>query len=684
MATPPVFPGGLDALGIESAAKAAGDGIAKSNLFAAQSTENDKAQAGLAVRMFAGMLNAIAKLPAGVIATADEIEKEAGPAMLELAAAGIADVFNVQLSPNDLGFRNGRVNTARAGELIGEAALAAVFANLSAGAATDPAQGEANARKTVQLVAAEEMGQFVSGFFKGVIEHYLMAIPEAGDVLLKLTGIDGQARAVFSDVFQVLMREPWQRQLNRTYRPARLPYRTLARLRAKHAIEEEDYREQMAQLGYSDAITAALVPEETEKLTVGDIKALFRSARWSADEVAAGLVDIGYTPERAELLTFAIVNDEIPSLASAGAREALGLFEDGDISEGELRGLLNGMHWSPGEIEAGITLALLRQQKSAQLPLAAAEDAYIHGDIALRDLRERFERRGYRDEDVGILERRAVRRRIEEEEREREREERELQQLERRPSLSTAERAFVAGLWDAAQLRAYYLDVGFAATSAELQLALAERRRAAALAREEERARRAAAQLVRRVSPGTLREGYIRGLVERDALRELLELLRYDPADVERYLAIADQLREERELLEQERADRRAPAPPKGPSVTDAEEGFFSGLWTLERLADYYQAAGFGPDAKGLLLGLAAREKDERERERAEDEERRRLGAIRRPSRSDQERALRAGLISEAELLAEYARLGYPPVDAQLLLELARPAPEVGPGEGGA
>jgi hypothetical protein len=604
--------------------------------------------------------------------TLQKIEEEAGPHLLQMATYGLNDLFGTNLSAGDLGLRGGTAARRAAADRIGEAVMAAMFGSFETGAALTPEQGRENAERMLSFNLQLALEGWMTGVLgTGMLTKFFPNWGDLDDIVAANLGLGRVSRRVLAPMINAMIVEPFTRDINKRFAPATYNETQAVRALNRGAIGEDDYFAVMAELGWTRERAATLRSLNSVWPSKEDIRAMLELSEIDDAQAVELLRGLGYQPEMADTLVRMFRNDRVRTIRQQSVQVARDMFRDREITLTQFRAVMSEAGVSELEERLLVSVAEMERARPARLPRGEMEEAFKLGFVDLGRLRRYYTEEGYAFDDLILLEQMAIRAKLAHDEAQRERDEAPGAARVATIPRATWEELFRRGIIPAARLVAAYEAAGFPAEQVALLLRRAE------LDKAEDEAR-AAAKQARELAPpaaelprATWEELHRQGAVPLARLREFYEGAGFDGEEIALLLARAAAAREAEEAAEQERTERERAARTQQIPRSAWEELHRRGLVDGARLRAFYEAAGFPAEEAGALLRLA----DQRRAEylaRAAEREAPEPGEPRRElPRSSAEQAFEAGLLSDTELLAYYASVGFAPEDADLLLALA-------------
>jgi hypothetical protein len=180
------------------------------------------------------------------------------------------------------------------------------------------------------------------------------------------------------------------------------------------------------------------------------------------------------------------------------------------------------------------------------------------------------------------------------------------------------------------------------------------------------------------ISKGDIEAAFTRGIANLDQLRRFYQLEGYDGETITilEQLALGERLAYEEKLAKA--ADTVRELPPKTASRSEWEAAYVKGLADVAQLRDFYESQNYTADSITLMLQLVTARRAEAEAAVKDKAERDAAAAAAKAKGSppglgkgDVEALYVAGQMGDAELLANYSRLGYAGAAAEQLRALA-------------
>jgi hypothetical protein len=508
------------------------------------------------VNALGAVLSAAGAGAAVIVETLAKAEDVAGPAFNRLAAAAIADLFDVQVDIGRGGGGHGKVSEQSARN-IGDALIKVFSGQASGGAAgaelgpsDEPAKGFLTAMSKLALEGWLE-GGIVELCSLGQIETF----GELDDTMSHVLGLGRASASVHGPLVNHLIVTPLEWKINKDHRPNLLSESEILKAFNRGDYTGAEAEEELARLGYSTRRQTMLLKSTAKRLSLDDTMLLARHGTIGRDYVLQNLRDEGFDQTTAEYLVAAAETKRFDALNDNSLAALKRAFVNGDITESALATFLNSILVDDLERQSFITAAQTeRELEVRHLSGGEVIDCCKMGILPTAYYRAWLRRENYPEDEAFALE---LRLRMEmdresalEDQRTKLQAERALEKqqkaadaaarkaavdaeraLHRRGSLGDLNRAAVRGLIPFARV-AEVLSPQYDADTVNVMIALLEQDRQTYLeqqARADEARQRAGR---RSIDVGTIEQAVLAGLLTIQEFRTRLSQMGFDPGDV--------------------------------------------------------------------------------------------------------------------------------------------------------
>jgi hypothetical protein len=419
-----------------------------------------------------------------------------------------------------------------------------------------------------------------------------------------------------------------ERYYRKLYRPNRFSASDLRDLYALGKISRAQLEEEARFLGWRDGDVNQWIELAFRTLTQGDVWQALHEGYISEDEATIRLRVLGYDPDDIPLLfklnpkpQTSDVKDFTASTARQGYRERI-------LSETDLRGILSDLKYSTREIDVIVSLEDLKisnDQKS--LTLSQLKAAWTENIITDAEVTHWLAEEGFGSEEAGLL---------------LETWKAELEPVFRKLNIGTITAAYVEAIIDRVSAKNKLMAVGLTDEDATLTLNLTEARNPDAFGA-------APPPLPRELTPGTLSQLVVAGLLTPEDMKARLLDLNFTEADAD--------LLSEAARLRAGGADRQLPQ-------RSIERAYLAGVIDRDTSAALLIDLGFTTETANIILDTVENENPEVFSANPEDR-------LKQLTPGVLEDLVIAGLITPEEMNARLVDLGYSEADAALLTERA-------------
>ena len=203
--------------------------------------------------------------------------------------------------------------------------------------------------------------------------------------------------------FRIGISTPMERKFNSIYTMERLTPLELCKATRAGYMDPDTFLKQMAEYGWS--VENALLKYDTSAatLTDADLKLLWQLGLIDKKYIRDQHGKKGYTQSEARLLTDVLVNDRKLKIRDKIIKEAVDLFEAGELSEGDLTKYLSVAGYIQEEIDMQVTASQLAKESKGKLSNSDLANAVEKDLIAWSEGREKLQLRGFSWEEAEIF-----------------------------------------------------------------------------------------------------------------------------------------------------------------------------------------------------------------------------------------------------------------------------------------
>ena len=616
------------------------------------------------------------------------------PAFQELSATAIEDIYGVRINPSDLA-QSARGGRRRAvGDVVGRAILQTIAGGRYDAAGSTLAPSVAPAEDYVGKVTGMAIeGWAESWLFELASAGFATKLGDLDDTLNAALGIGRISRRVISPLVDAKVVTPFRWTLNKSFRPELLSPGDAVRHYLRGRWTREQLDEELARQGYDAERIAAIVSNQTKRLSIDHLLFLFDRGVISDTDVVGRAQDLGYDAETAKTLVEIARTEDRDRYLAPIVNEAVSAYINHDLDDAEAQQIIRGA--APSSHAADMIFAAARARRGLRVRrLSAAQVAGMVEDqiLTFRDYREALQREGYADVDIAALEL-SLRHRIDaaaelaalreqqridrEQERaeakaKREARERDLEERRARtfPTIAEYRRAYVRGYVDRETYIAALTREKYSPDDQAFLIADADNERdeyLADLAAAEAAAHRdTGADL----SIAALEQAVERNIITIDQYRADLARRKFDEGEVAVLSRILEQRIADRVDAAKRRDEAAARAERAAIPLSDFERAVRLGVRTLDEYAAYLAAIDTPEVSRALILDLlrAQMRADELARQRRDDAAAR--AAVKGISLEQRARAVIRGLRPLEYYAAALVEAGVPVDDQQVLIDL--------------
>lgn len=216
-------------------------------------------------------------------------------------------------------------------------------------------------------------------------------------------GIGWLSWLVMGVPFRKAISDPLEEFYNRQYEPTKLNLAQTVEAYQKGLIAEKDLLDTLVGMGYSKDLSRILLKIYEKDFTAGEIRRLWEWNLIGGRDIERYFRDRGYNEERAKILTSLLKEARKIDLMEDIAKVAIKKFEDGVMTEAELRRYLMVLRYREEEIKLVVEKATLTKTEARVLTPAQIKNAVDAGLIRIDAAIKRLIGFGYSSEDAKIL-----------------------------------------------------------------------------------------------------------------------------------------------------------------------------------------------------------------------------------------------------------------------------------------
>lgn len=341
----------------------------------------------------------------------DEVEKTAGPVLLEAAAAGLSDYFGQKITPEEIGLHKGFDGRRELSDRLGKLIFDSMFSTFGTARAITPESGLENAESMLGF----NLSTALEGWFGGVLTTGYMSklFPNWADLdslMQQHLGFGRMNRRIMQPLLDELIVIPLRQHIHEIFRSEILGESQVVRALFRGAIDEDEYFDTMARHGWNRTKAAQLKVINGRLLEKEDIAKAVELGILTKEELPEIFRGLGYPPDLAEIMTTVTVEDRIRTINNALESVARDMFRDGEIIDSEYRILLADAGRSELETNRLVALGRLEQaraqsqpQKIRRVPRGTVERSFREGLITLEQLVGFYEEQRYPSGDVALM-----------------------------------------------------------------------------------------------------------------------------------------------------------------------------------------------------------------------------------------------------------------------------------------
>ena len=308
------------------------------------------------------------------------------------------------------------------GEFTGTAGGTQGNVTFSANVNPDTGLPEATLTPAGGIAAAQALMGFVlsSAVRQANIEGMTEKIPYGfGEIFEKYSemvrenlGIGRMLRFALRPIFQDLVATPMKWAMNKQYRAKLFVAPEAARAFLAGIYTLDQFKEELALDGYSDARALALLSQYTQLPQIRELLTLRAAMAMTDDAFDAMLARHGFEQNSALMIRQAADFEPARKVSLAVAEHYMLEFARGNLTTQALRDFIDGLKTlgfllTPGEVAAleavGNKLTTTTKLRPRHLPMLTLKQAYIDGTITLDEYENHLRELGFSDSDVQIL-----------------------------------------------------------------------------------------------------------------------------------------------------------------------------------------------------------------------------------------------------------------------------------------
>ncbi len=341
----------------------------------------------------------------------DEVEKTAGPFLLEAAAAGLSDYFGTTITPEQIGLHKGFDGRRALSDRLGALIFSSMFETFGTATEITPAQGLENAESMLGF----NISTALEGWFGGVLTTgYLSKLfPNWADLdtlLQQHLGFGRMNRRIMAPLLDELIVIPFRQHIRDIYRSSILNESQAARAFFRGAISDKEYFDTMALHGWDQERAGQLKVINGRLLEKEDITKGVELGILSEAELPEIFRNLGYPTDLAEVMTRVTVDDRIRTINNALESVSRDMFRDGEIDQTEYRVFLTDAGRSNHEQNRLIALGILEKARQEsepkrirRVPRGTVERSFREGLISREQLIEYYEEKSYPAGDIALM-----------------------------------------------------------------------------------------------------------------------------------------------------------------------------------------------------------------------------------------------------------------------------------------
>lgn len=340
-----------------------------------------------------------------VIGTIGQARKEIDPQLPTLGADILGELTGAEIDPGHFPTGKGFADHLARVTALGSELHNVLEKELAPSGTVDPDQGAQAARAFTGFNINFGIGTaFIS--LLGELESlgFIEAFRDLGEEVSKNLGLGRLHRLAMTPLMKTLVANPYQEHLHQKYRTTRLNERQLTNAFFRTAIQEQEFRAEMAVLGYSEERITALIEDARPLLAERQlIEYLFRFGDvttniggQSTPSIKDRLTQRGYTADDAQKL----IDLQRPVLDKL---EIGVLFVNGIMDQETALSFLSKLGFDSDTAQLVLRAHSLTHQHAHRLGLGELRKAFKNGVIDLLELKAHLTSQGYSDDDIQII-----------------------------------------------------------------------------------------------------------------------------------------------------------------------------------------------------------------------------------------------------------------------------------------
>jgi len=582
--------------------------------------------AKIVAKIIGAILGAILTIVAKILTLIYQVWGQAEGGTDQVAAAAIAGMFGISVSPGAFQSVTNPSQRAQVGSDIATAIIGALGGSFTGANAQPLAPSSAGADKFLTVTTHMAIEGWLQGWlFEIISAGSVETFAELKDIMERTLGLGRLSRRVMGPPLKTLVVDPFTWLLNSTYFPTKLSEAVLVREYIRGTIDLTTLQTEMGLKGYSTDKVAAIVNVERQQLGAGEVADLL--LRGQIDQGAAVLMlqNLGWTSTDATSILYNASQNRVDGWERAIVNEAMTLYVDGKIGFSDWSQYLTNSGLPQQEQQALSILAGLKLQNHAKLlSMGEGEQLVLAGIWGLDQLESLALQLGYSLQDYTSLE---------------------LLLLEKLAAKGTA---------------------------AAAKTAAANAKSAKAVAAQAKAVAKAAAAAAAAESKGVSVAQYT--TLVKDGLRTI--------ADYSAYLTgkglAADNVAALTEVLAASlgataaagavSTTAAATVKAKNLTLSQLESAVQEGFLTMDEYRQRIEAAGVSPTDAAILVDLLTDKINTATAKAQATAAKQAAAAIKHPSLAEQEKFLKLGLITAEEFQADLVARGYDDADVALFM----------------
>lgn len=580
------------------------------------------------VNALGAILASAGSIAAFGVETLAKAEDVAGPSFNRLAAAAIADLFDVNINIGSSGGGGGKVSQSAA-RSIGDALIKVFSGQASSGGGggdlqptDEPAKGFLTAMSKLALEGWLE-GALVEMCSLGQLETF----GELDDTISHVLGLGRASASVHGPLVNHLIVTPLDWKVRKDYRPELLTPSEVIKALLRGDYTEAEASEELARKGFSERRQAIMRKTAEPRLSISDALQLARHGLRGRDAAIQDLRDEGYDQATAELLVVAAETKRFDSVNDNSLTALVRAYVNREITDAEFSNFLTAI--IPDDAERGgyeVTARTQREMNVRHLSSGEVIECIELGILPMAYYRDWLRREGYPDEEAFALELR-LRTKIDketglEEQRARVQAERAEEKrvrdeaaakrkadveaeraLHRRGSLADLDRAAVRGLISFSRVEEV-LAAEYDPDTVGIMVSLLETDRQAYLdgQRRAEEAKQRAGR--RSIDVGAIEQAVLNNIITLTEYRQRLGQLGFNDADADVLTATLEAKKSDLDDARAKRADAESKAKIRHIDLGRAEQLVRRGVHSLDEYGALLTDLGYDDGSRAAMIEL--------------------------------------------------------------------------------